>query len=84
MFVQIVFRPLRNKGPYYSKTTMDVARVFFIKILYTFVTDTHARAQFNTDTFVLIFMDYRPSLTAYAAWVDRQRCFLNRVAIIIH
>ena len=45
---------------------------------------THTGAQFSTDTFHLIIMDNLPSLTKYVARGDRERCFLNRVAFIIH
>jgi hypothetical protein len=48
MFVQVVFRPLRNKRLCYFESTMDMARVFFTKIQYTFVADTHTHTHTHT------------------------------------
>ena len=66
--------------------TIVVARNFLTKFnmhLRIIDTHTHTHMEFSTDTFFII-MGYLPSLTTYVAWGDRQKCFLNRVAFLIH
>jgi len=83
MFVQIVFRLLRNKNLCYPNTMFSMVHIFSLKVD-THLSQKHTHTQFSTHTFLLIIMDYLPSLTTYVAWGDRQICFLNRVAFIIH